>query len=448
MKFDYLIKGAGAMGMAFADIIFNESDLKFAIVDDRPSPGGHWNDSYPFVRLHQPSSFYGVNSTKLGQDKIDLSGKNAGLYELATKQEICSYYEEIMQKDFLPSGRVQYFPNCIVTDGGNVQSKENGKEISLKSTKFVDSTFMNVQIPFKNKPSFPIEDSVTCEPVNSLVDLVNEESQFVIIGGGKTGMDAVIWLLENNKEANDIHWIIPRDSWILNREFIQPGKFLEQSQIKFAEQMIAIAESTDKNDAFERLEDIKFLFRINPNINPTMYRCATITEIELKLLQKIENVVRDGHVKEIKKNGIEMESGLHKFPQNTIYIDCTSDGLAKREVQPIFNGEMITLQTVRFCQQVFSAAFIAHVELMNKSEEEKNSICTVVPHPDSADDFFRVNLAAAINSFNWSQDEDITSWLNSSRLDGLSKLSGKNEIETVDESFNELLVSKLISYSS
>ena len=448
MEFDYLIKGAGAMGMAFADIIFNESDLKFAIVDDRPSPGGHWNDSYPFVRLHQPSSFYGVNSTKLGQDKIDLSGKNAGLYELATKQEICSYYEEIMQKDFLPSGRVQYFPNCIVTDGGNVQSKENGKEISLKSTKFVDSTFMNVQIPFKNKPSFPIEDSVTCEPVNSLVDLVNEESQFVIIGGGKTGMDAIIWLLENNKEANDIHWIIPRDSWILNREFIQPGKFLEQSQIKFAEQMIAIAESTDKNDAFERLEDIKFLFRINPNINPTMYRCATITEIELKLLQKIENVVRDGHVKEIKKNGIEMESGLHKFPQNTIYIDCTSDGLAKREVQPIFNGEMITLQTVRFCQQVFSAAFIAHVELMNKSEEEKNSICTVVPHPDSADDFFRVNLAAAINSFNWSQDEDITSWLNSSRLDGLSKLSGKNEIETVDESFNELLVSKLISYSS
>jgi len=353
-----------------------------------------------------------------------------------------------MQKDFLPSGRVQYFPNCIVTDGGNVQSKENGKEISLKSTKFVDSTFMNVQIPFKNKPSFPIEDSVTCEPVNSLVDLVNEESQFVIIGGGKTGMDAIIWLLENNKEANDIHWIIPRDSWILNREFIQPGKFLEQSQIKFAEQMIAIAESTDKNDAFERLEDIKFLFRINPNINPTMYRCATITEIELKLLQKIENVVRDGHVKEITKNGIEMESGLHKFPQNTIYIDCTSDGLAKREVQPIFNGEMITLQTVRFCQQVFSAAFIAHVELMNKSEEEKNSICTVVPHPDSADDFFRVNLAAAINSFNWSQDEDITSWLNSSRLDGLSKLSGKNEIETVDESFNELLVSKLISYSS
>ena len=25
-------------------------------------PGGHWNDAYPFVRLHQPAAFYGVNS--------------------------------------------------------------------------------------------------------------------------------------------------------------------------------------------------------------------------------------------------------------------------------------------------------------------------------------------------------------------------------------------------
>ena len=31
---DYLIVGAGAMGMAFADVLFNESDATFAMVDD------------------------------------------------------------------------------------------------------------------------------------------------------------------------------------------------------------------------------------------------------------------------------------------------------------------------------------------------------------------------------------------------------------------------------
>ena len=58
---DYLVVGAGAMGMAFTDVLIAETDATVTIVDRHARPGGHWNDSYPFVRLHQPSSFYGVN---------------------------------------------------------------------------------------------------------------------------------------------------------------------------------------------------------------------------------------------------------------------------------------------------------------------------------------------------------------------------------------------------
>ena len=44
---DYLIIGAGAMGMAFADEIFsNQPKAKLTIVDRRAKPGGHWNDAY------------------------------------------------------------------------------------------------------------------------------------------------------------------------------------------------------------------------------------------------------------------------------------------------------------------------------------------------------------------------------------------------------------------
>ena len=48
---------------------------------------GTWNDAYPFVRLHQPSAFYGVNSLPLGHDRIDESGLNAGFYEQASGPE-------------------------------------------------------------------------------------------------------------------------------------------------------------------------------------------------------------------------------------------------------------------------------------------------------------------------------------------------------------------------
>ena len=71
---DYLIVGAGAMGMAFADTILTESTASVALVDRRARPGGHWNDAYPHVRLHQPSAFYGVNSRVLGTEAVDGHG--------------------------------------------------------------------------------------------------------------------------------------------------------------------------------------------------------------------------------------------------------------------------------------------------------------------------------------------------------------------------------------
>ena len=62
LETDYLLVGAGAFGMAFLDeLIHNTKDTTVVVVDKRAKPGGHWNDAYPFVRLHQPAATYGVN---------------------------------------------------------------------------------------------------------------------------------------------------------------------------------------------------------------------------------------------------------------------------------------------------------------------------------------------------------------------------------------------------
>lgn len=112
---DYLVVGAGAMGMAFVDTLLSDTQATAAIVDRYHRPGGHWNLAYPFVRLHQPSSFYGVNSKTLGRGAIDKVGWNKGLQELATCDEISTYYSQAMEDHFLPSGRVQYFPTASMT---------------------------------------------------------------------------------------------------------------------------------------------------------------------------------------------------------------------------------------------------------------------------------------------------------------------------------------------
>src|SRR5688572_31148623 len=114
IKVDYLVVGAGATGMAFSDALIADSRCTVAMVDRRHAPGGHWNDAYPFVRLHQPSSYYGVSSLHLGGDSIDRDGPNAGFYERASASEITAYYERVMRERLLASGRVRFFPLCEV----------------------------------------------------------------------------------------------------------------------------------------------------------------------------------------------------------------------------------------------------------------------------------------------------------------------------------------------
>ena len=86
---DYLIIGSGTAGLAFADTLIVESDAHVTIVDRHGKPGGHWNDAYSFVTLHQPSAFYGVSSMELGNGRTDTVGTNKGMFELASGAAVC-----------------------------------------------------------------------------------------------------------------------------------------------------------------------------------------------------------------------------------------------------------------------------------------------------------------------------------------------------------------------
>ena len=112
---DYLVIGAGATAMAFVDTLLKETNARIIMVDRHDRPGGHWNDAYPFVRLHQPSAFYGVNSRELGSATKDKAELNEGLYELASGAEVVSYFDQVMNQQFLPTGRVRYFPTVSYT---------------------------------------------------------------------------------------------------------------------------------------------------------------------------------------------------------------------------------------------------------------------------------------------------------------------------------------------
>jgi hypothetical protein len=421
---DYLIVGSGAMGMSFADTLLHESDATMIMVDRHHQPGGHWNDAYPFVRLHQPSAFYGVNSKDLGSDTMDTSGGNKGLYELASNSEVVAYFDQVMQQTLLPSGRVQYFPNCEYDGHGAFHSLLSGKAFQVAADKDVDATYMNVTVPSIRPPQYHVDDDVNCEPPNVLPKVASEYERYVVVGAGKTAIDACLFLLNNGVQQERIAWIMPRDSWYLDRKNIQPGKFFMESIARqFSERAQDFAQAATITDLFSRVEKHGGLLRLDPQVEPSMYRCATVTTIELAQLRKISDIIRLGRVVAISQTEITLTQGKVPTTPGTLHIDCTADGLQRRPELPVFDGNTITLQTVRTCQQVFSAAFIAHIEASVTGHELKNELCTPVPHPDNAIDYMRANLGNMMNMQRWSLHDGLPHWLKHSRLDGFTDAS-------------------------
>ena len=418
LEADYLIVGSGAMGMAFADVLVTETDATMVIIDRHHQPGGHWNDAYPFVRLHQPSAFYGVNSRQLGSNAIDTTGWNKGLYELATNSEVCAYFGQVMQRQFLPSGRVSYFPLCEYRGAARFDSLISGEEYEVAAGKVVDTTYMNVTVPSVSPAPFETADGTHCVPLNDLPRLAGDFERHVIVGAGKTGMDACLFLLAHGQSPDAITWIVPRDSWLLDRANIQPPGDADGGTVAvFDRQFGPIAQAGDLEDVFERMDATGQLLRLDPRVKPTMYRCATVTRAELEQLRRIDDIVRLGHVERIEHDRIVLEHGTVPTSTRTLHVHCAADGLARHPPVPVFEGHTITLQALRTCQQVFSAAFTAHVETTIGDEETKNRICIPVPHPDSDIDFLRTTLGNALNQMEWMTHEELTGWLRNSRLD-------------------------------
>src|SRR5689334_23647114 len=99
------------MGMGFTDALIDHADdVRVALVDRRHGVSGHWLAAYPFVRLHQSSSFYGVASTLLGGGQLQHRGPEKGLQERATQPEIVAYYARVLDR-LVDTGRVEFFPN-------------------------------------------------------------------------------------------------------------------------------------------------------------------------------------------------------------------------------------------------------------------------------------------------------------------------------------------------
>ncbi|MEV4644341.1 NAD(P)-binding protein [Saccharopolyspora sp. NPDC049357] len=418
---DYLVVGAGASGMAFVDTLLEHSDADVVMVDRRHLPGGHWHDAYPFVRLHQAAACYGVSSTQLGEDRVDESGHNTGMYELSSAQEICHYFSEVLNRVLLPSGRVRFLgmTEFHENEPGDYRlvSLLTGQETTVRvRRRLIDATYIEPDIPSKRKPAFEVDPSVTLVAPNDLVDLGSAPAGFTVVGAGKTAMDVCTWLLEHGVDPSSISWIRSRDGWYIDRSWTQPFD-LVHSRIRYQSTWVqSAAEVSNGRELARRLADSGLFLRLDSGTDPTAFRGATISRSELEGLTSIERVSRNGRVRRITARGVDFDGGQETRPPGEVYVDCTATGLRTIETRPVFEPNRVTLQYVTPGYACWSAATLAYVEATRDRDDEKNYLSLPVVYTGHVDDLLTFTGAYLHSAARRQAHPDIAAWSSSTRL--------------------------------
>jgi hypothetical protein len=167
---------------------------------------------------------------------------------------------------------------------------------------------------------------------------------------------------------------------------------------------------------FRRLEACGQLIRLDPGVEPTTFRCATVSQDELASLRSIENVIRLGRVTRIGPDQMELAGGSIPADRGQVHVDCSAAGLRTKPARPVFADGLITLQQIRACQPVFSAALAGYIEATGGDDARKNLICPANQYPDAAADWIPLTLTAQRAEIIWATDPDVSAWMQRSRL--------------------------------
>jgi L-lysine 6-monooxygenase (NADPH-requiring)/NAD(P)-binding Rossmann-like domain len=478
---DYLVVGGGATGMAFADsLLHGAQGLKPSVVvlDKHVVPGGQWNDSYEFVQLHQPSAMYGVET-------VPLEPKDGDQEHRATRQEILDYYQRVA--DQLAHEFEFFFVGSATLDLHQTPQNNNTYTYTVGDKKheiqvqrrLVDARYLQPDLPVDVPPTFDWDRSVVhCVPVNALVEPQQSTTRkyFVVLGAGKTGMDAVYHLLTRLQiPPSHIVWVMPHEPWITARENIG-------SCLQFLQTATTIPD-LDLQKAFQLWElegkIHRFVFGHDDSSSssslPTKFQDATLSKDELKVLQSIptRNLARGkGRVAAIQNDGsllMEDNTTVVELPfpnvQDITYVHCSAGAFNYTKQigsppRPVFESTRITLQDVYgtpgFC---FVGSILGKLESISRlTDEQRNAMC-LAPDPSQAPSSklgFTTSgtvgsLSAShgyvqrlLNVRQWLQVPELRHWLIGHRLFNLGHYPNAEAVEQMVEEIYAVLKAKNI----
>lgn len=225
--YDFAVVGAGIAGLnvLHAALDYLPQGARVLLVDQKDRPGGMWNTAYDYVRLHQPHPMFTVGNTPWGWDRPPsyLASRDEvqahlsrALDQIAARCRLTCQYgttASAVTEIAAPQGalaEVRLHPNgqpdrttllragrAILAEGLNYLP---AKPLALSSSHVVSIIPQDLRAALRDHPAAPV----------------------VVVGGGKTGMDTVLAVL-NEAPGRPVTLIDGPGTNFLNRTRLLPN---------------------------------------------------------------------------------------------------------------------------------------------------------------------------------------------------------------------------------
>jgi hypothetical protein len=411
------------------------------VVDRLGKPGGHWNHAYAFVTLHQPSAFYGVNSMELGSGLVDTAGMNEGLGELASGAEVTAYFDRVMQRRLLPSGRVRFLPLCNHLGDGRVESLLSGARTHVHGAaqggRFdlpqpvgagdAHAALSRRRRRDRRAAGRPSPASGTPPEAGIAAPLRRRRRRQD--GDGHLHLAAA-----ERRRRDAITWVVPRDSWLLNRATTQNApQFFDATVGSQADMMKAVRRGDVGRRPVPAPRGVRRAAAHRPASDAGDVPPRDDHPARGRAAARHHRRRAPRPRQAIEADRMTLDRGEVDVAPGSIFVDCTASAVEPRPLQPIFQDGRIVLQLVRVPQPTFSAAIIAYVEAHGGDDARRNRLCAPAPFSAPALRLRALDARQHDERAHWQQDEAMRRWVRGSRLDAFSKLIASAPRDDVDK---------------
>ena len=225
--YDYVVVGGGMTGVGIvAELLDYRPDASILVMDKLDQLGGHWNFAYPYVRLHNFTSYYTLYGYPF-KDEI-----RAKEHHRANLPDLLEYFGSI-QKRFEAEKKVTMKFGLNMTEVAELPGVNKEDKSAVKwSVKYANKSGVAGEVQAKtlimcthcrqggappHKPIVGTTESggvpagnIYPNQIDKMGDLkkaAKANQKIAVVGGGKTGADAVMHLYWSGIPMENIVWV-------------------------------------------------------------------------------------------------------------------------------------------------------------------------------------------------------------------------------------------------